>query len=133
MKFAPDYITALAPGEVMVFGANRSGRHGAGAAQYARMYLGAKYGVGEGLTGQCYALPTKGHNMEVLSLAEIRRHVTAFLKCAAEHPELTFLVTKIGTGLAGYSMEAIAPLFLEQPIPGNVRLPRAFVEAVVKP
>lgn len=130
MIFAPDRITDLQPGEVFCFGSNRAGRHGAGAAQYARQYLGAKYGVGEGLTGQCYALPTKGHNMEVLSLAEIRGHVTTFLKCAAEHPELTFLVTAVGTGLAGYSFEAIAPLFLEQQVPENVRLPRKFVEAV---
>lgn len=132
MTFSPDSITALEPNEIFTFGSDKAGRHGAGAAQYARQYLGAKYGVGEGLTGQCYALPTKDENLKVLSLAEIRVHVDKFYDCARANPEKVFLVTKLGTGLACYSFEAIAPLFLEQPVPENVRLPRAFVEAMAK-
>ncbi len=122
MKFAPDKVEALAPNEVMVFGANRAGRHTSGAAQYARQYLGAKYGIGEGLTGQCYALPIKGEDMNTLSLSEIRVHVEKFFECARALPEKVFLVTGIGT--------AFAPLFIERPTEKNVRLPRAFHESM---
>ena len=44
---------------IFVFGSNPEGRHGAGAAKVAREQFGAKYGVGEGITGNSYALPTK--------------------------------------------------------------------------
>ena len=44
---------------IMVFGSNPQGIHGAGAARYAKDMFGAKIGVGEGMTGNAYALPTK--------------------------------------------------------------------------
>lgn len=44
---------------VFVFGSNPEGGHDAGAAKIAREQFGAEYGVGEGLTGNAYALPTK--------------------------------------------------------------------------
>jgi len=49
-------ITKLEPNERFVFGSNLAGRHGAGAAKQAHDQFGAVYGVGEGPTGQCYAL-----------------------------------------------------------------------------
>ena len=53
---------------IFVFGSNLAGRHGKGAAKYARNNLGAVYGVGEGLTGDCYALPTKDYNIKTRPL-----------------------------------------------------------------
>lgn len=47
---------------IFVFGSNPTGIHGAGAAKVAREQFGAKAGVGEGLTGNSYALPTKDLN-----------------------------------------------------------------------
>lgn len=47
---------------IFVFGSNPKGVHGAGAAKVAREQFGAVYGVGEGLTGNSYALPTKDLN-----------------------------------------------------------------------
>lgn len=44
---------------IFVFGSNPKGIHGAGAAKVAMEQFGAKFGVGEGLTGNSYALPTK--------------------------------------------------------------------------
>lgn len=44
---------------IFVFGSNLKGIHGAGAARTAKNSFGAKDGVGEGLTGDAYALPTK--------------------------------------------------------------------------
>ena len=58
---------------IFVFGSNLAGRHGLGAAKYARNNLGAVYGVGEGPTGECYALPTKTGDLKVRSLADIEK------------------------------------------------------------
>ena len=44
---------------IFVFGSNPEGRHGKGAAKIAVDQFGAKYGQGEGLQGNAYALPTK--------------------------------------------------------------------------
>jgi len=112
-------------GMILVFGSNTKGRHGKGAALYAREHCGAIYGQGEGLQGQSYAIPTKGEAprgqpMPILPLHEIEWHVARFLQFAAEHPELTFKVTAIGTGLAGYTHEEMAPLFAR-------RLPNVFL------
>lgn len=43
---------------IFVFGSNPEGRHGAGSARVAVQQFGAKYGIGEGLQGNAYALPT---------------------------------------------------------------------------
>lgn len=53
-----DYIKTLKPGEVFVFGSNRQGWHGGGAAAMAHMYFGAVWGQGVGLQGCSYAIPT---------------------------------------------------------------------------
>lgn len=90
------------------------------------MKFGAKIGVGIGMTGQCYAIPTKGRRIETLSLAQIGIYVAIFLRVAAANPDREFLVTKIGCGLAGYSTAEIAPLFLRHSIPPNVSLPESF-------
>ena len=57
-RFTPEVITELKPNEIFVFGSNWAGRHGKGAALQAVKW-GAKYGVGLGLEGQTFALPTK--------------------------------------------------------------------------
>lgn len=121
----PENITALAPNEVFVFGSNLAGIHGAGAARVAHKLFGAKYLVGEGPTGQCYAIPTKDISIETLPLDEIATHVLNFLTYALEHPDKTFLVTKVGCGLAGYTPAEIGPLF--KGAPDNVILPKEFV------
>lgn len=100
---------------IFVFGSNKSGIHGAGSALYAAKHLGAERGVGEGPTGTCYALPTKGFKIEVISLGEIGTSVQNFLDFAEEHPQLEFKVTQVGCGLGGYKAEDIAPMFLGSP------------------
>lgn len=101
--------------DIFVFGSNLAGIHGAGAADYAYRELGAEWGVGEGLTGECYALPTKDERIMTRPLEAIKWSVQRFLCFAEENPELTFLVTPVGTGLAGYTREEIAPLFNDAP------------------
>lgn len=110
--------------EIFVFGSNLAGRHGKGAALYARQHHGAQYGIGLGLTGNSFALPTKDRDLRTLPLADIERYAERFLRFATEHPELTFRLTPIGCGLAGYKPEQIAPMF--KGAPANVIIPDEF-------
>jgi len=130
INISPDSITELKPNEVFVFGSNRGGRHGAGAARQAVKW-GAKFGQGEGLMGQTYGIATKDKNLSVLSLREIQINIERFLRFAENRKDLKFLVTAIGTGLAGYSSKEIAPLFGKK-IPENVYLPQSFVNFLAK-
>ena len=101
--------------EIFVFGSNLNGWHGKGAALYARQNHGAEYGRGWGRTGSAYAIPTKNERLRAIPLVDIARYVKMFLTYAEAHPELTFKVTAIGTGLAGYKHEEIGPMFAEAP------------------
>jgi len=96
---------------VFVFGSNLAGRHGRGAAWNAAQKWGAEYGVGKGRTGNAYAIPTKDKNLHILSLARIEKYVAQFIEYAEKHPSTMFYVTAFGTGLAGYSIDDIKPMF----------------------
>jgi len=109
---------------IFVFGSNLAGRHGKGAALYAKQHKGARYGQGVGLQGNSYAIPTKDQNIKTLPLETIKIYIDEFIKFAINNPDLTFEVTKIGCGLAGYMPKDIAPMF--KGVPGNVLLPQEF-------
>ena len=113
------FIKELDEGEIFVFGSNGFGAHNGGAAAMAVAKFGAIYGQAEGLQGQSYAIDTMD-GFEVM-----KEQVGRFIEFAKEHPELKFLVTEIGCGIAGYSPEEVAPLFAD--VPGNVVLPEAFM------
>jgi hypothetical protein len=125
----PEHITELKPNEIFVFGSNRAGRHGRGAAKDA-LKFGAKHGVGEGICGKTYGIATKDRDLNVLSLREIEINVARFIRTAKAWPGLTFLVTPIGCGLAGYSPKDIAPMFVGAP--ANVVLPASFQRALAE-
>ena len=110
---------ALEPHQVFVFGSNAAGMHGGGAARTAQERFGAVAGEGHGLYGQSYAIDTMS------GMAVIEREVARFLAFAAAHPELEFLVTEIGCGIAGWTPEEIAPLL--GGAGDNVLLPARFV------
>lgn len=112
------------PNQVFVFGSNLAGRHGAGAALYAKLHHGAQYGVGIGRQGNSYGIPTKDENIKTLSLDRIARYVEDFLEYAKVNEDEDFMVTAIGCGLAGYSPEDIAPMFAGAP--NNCKLPEEF-------
>ena len=126
-RFTPEFITELQPGEIFVFGSNLRGMHAGGAARVAHAKFGAEWGVGVGLTGQCYAIPTMQGGVDT-----IKPYTDQFLAFAAEHPELTFLVTRIGCGIAGFTDAQIAPLFAEAVDAPNVVLPQSFFEILRK-
>lgn len=120
-------IEELKPGEIFVFGSNLEGAHGGGAALLAYRKWGAIWGQGTGLQGQTYGIPTMHGGPE-----DIRPYVDEFINFAIAHPELTFLVTEIGCGIAGFEPKDIAPLF-EKAIPvSNIHLPARFWQILEK-
>lgn len=113
MRTTPENITELAPNEIFVYGSNTAGRNGKGAALTAKKLFGAKQGEGKGFTGRCYALPTLDGNLKQLSDSALFANVADFLDAADANPDLTFLLTRVGCGLAGYSEDYIKSVFNE--------------------
>lgn len=123
--------------DVFVFGSNLAGIHGAGAALYAHKHYGAPMGKGVGLmggypthSGFCYAIPTKNRHLESLDLGTIEMFVKNFLRYANQRHDVTFQLTPIGCGLAGFEIEEIAPMFVDAP--ANVLLPDPDYDRVSK-
>ena len=121
-RVTSNHIERLQPNEIFVFGSNLSGHHGGGAALLAMNKWGAIWGQGVGLQGQTYGIPTMQGGVET-----IRPYVDEFIQFATKHPEMTFLVTEIGCGIAGFTPQEIAPIFIrpqiyrEYPPPTTVR------------
>lgn len=109
------FFTSLPSDTIFVLGTNLRGRHGAGSVLAGVRYFGLLEGHVEGRCGQCYAIPTKNHAIKTLPPIKIALSVIKFLAYAREHPELKFLITPIGTGLAGLSDTLIAPMFKDLP------------------
>ena len=105
---------------IFVFGSNLAGRHGAGAALFAVEHYGAVYGQGIGLQGNSYGIPTKDLVIKTLTLDAIDRHIADFIDFAHQHPEYLFMLTPIGTGLAGYTRDQIFALVRKYDVPSNV-------------
>ena len=122
-KFTPERIVSLAENEIFVFGSNLTGAHGGGAARIAYDKFGAVWGKGVGLQGQSYAIPTMQGGVET-----IKPYVDEFILFAKENKHFTFLVTRIGCGIAGFRDEEIAPLFKDALCVSNIILPKEFVE-----
>lgn len=131
MNISSPNICFLQKNEVFVFGSNEAGIHGAGAARAAYDKFGAVLGQGYGFSGSSFAIPTKNKNIETLPISKIKNYVDKFLIYAAEQAKLDFLVTKIGMGLAGLSVEEIAPLFADAIHMNNIYLPREFHDFIV--
>ncbi len=126
MRTTPDNIKKLEQGHIFVFGSNLSGRHGKGAAKTA-LGWGAKWGQGSGLQGRTYGIPTKDASIRrTLTVNEIKPFVDEFIEFAKNNPNLTFLVTEIGCGLAGHKQKDIAPLFINAIDIENIHLPEKF-------
>ena len=124
-RYTPERINHLKDNEIFVFGSNLSGSHGGGAASVAHRWFGAIWGCGVGIQGQSYAIPTMHGGVK-----EIKPFVDEFILYAKEHPEQTFLVTRIGCGIAGFRDEEIAPLFEGCEESDNIILPKSFHEVL---
>ena len=117
----------LKPNEIFVFGSNLAGSHGGGAARLAYNRFGAIWGQGVGLQGQSYGIPTMHGGVDA-----IKPYVDEFIEFAKQHPEYKFLVTKIGCGIAGFTIDEMAPLFQGAIDVENVILPKEFVEVIAR-
>lgn len=108
-------ITELTDKQIFVFGSNLAGNHAGGAARQAHDDFGAEMGVGEGLTGQSYAFPTLDEHLRQRNEKELEESRDLFFKTANENPDKEFLMTAVGTGIAGFSKEVMVELFKNPP------------------
>lgn len=138
------YISTLEPNQIFVFGSNPEGRHGAGAAKSA-LKFGAKYGVGRGIQGNTYALPTKNlkenfyekstgilyksKGYRSLSVEQIVENIIDLYDYAIQNPDKEFIITyQYNTNydgspiysLNGYSTYEIMNMFLLSNPPDNI-------------
>ena len=124
-EYTPEWITQLESNEVFVFGSNLAGCHAGGAARVACQRFGAVWGQGVGLQGQSYAIPTMQGGVETIA-----PYVDEFIEFAKSHPDMTFLVTPIGCGIAGFTPGELAPLFVRAVDVENILLPKSFVDVL---
>ncbi|MDD2299918.1 MAG: hypothetical protein PHR52_09970 [Fermentimonas sp.] len=126
-RVTPAFISDLEENEIFVFGSNLEGIHGGGAAHTAYEKFGAVWGQGTGLQGSSYGIPTMHGGVD-----EIRPYIDEFINFAKANPRLTFLVTRVGCGIAGFHETQIAPLFSEALNISNIYLPESFWEVINK-
>lgn len=115
MTHTPDNIESLPRNSVFVFGSNLAGNHAGGAARVAYQKFGAVMGIAEGLVGQSYAFPTLDESYQQLSEDELVRAVVAFRTTAEALPGVTFYLTKVGCGIAGFDESYIRQIFTDTP------------------
>lgn len=127
--YTPDYIDTLLPKQIFVFGSNVLGYHTGGASGTARKKFGAVWGQAEGLQGQCYAIPVD-YGKNIRKDKEVKEAVDRFIAFAKANPDLFFLVTRVGCGIAGYHDEEMAQFFVGALDLKNVSLPKSFVDAL---
>ena len=125
-RITPLNIRSLRDNEIFVFGSNLAGMHAGGAARFAVENFGAIMGQGVGLQGKCYAIPTMQGPVRT-----IVPYVDEFIRFADSHPQMTFLVTRIGCGIAGFTPAQIAPLFASAINIPNIHLPEDFWKELV--
>lgn len=118
-KHTPDRVEQLSNCEIFVFGSNLEGMHMGGAAKIAHEKFGAEWGVGDGPTGKCYAIPTMHGGLE-----EIRPYAKKFIEYAKAHPTNRFLLTRVGCGIAGFKDSDMAQLFEDALDVPNITYPR---------
>ena len=126
-RFTPNHIFSLRPNQVFVFGTDKRGSQKYGAAGMAAKKFGAQIGIIEGATGFCYALPTKGFTIE-----DLQNAVSRFKDYVDNNPQLTYLVTPVGCGHAGFYVNEVSALFKDFITYKNVMLPKVFIDEYAK-
>ena len=125
-RFTPELIKQLNENEVFVFGSNKAGNHAGGAARTAVEKFGAVMGQGEGIQGQSYAIPTIDENMEKVSLDDLQQSLFHFCLYAEQESDKTFYLTKIGMGIAGFTLDEMLEVVNRVDLPRNVIIPEEF-------
>ena len=138
-SFTPDPLPPLELHEIFIFGSNTAGEHAGGAARVAVDKYGAQWGNGYGMQGQSYAIPTLDVSetlsngiCERVPIMEVANHILELYIFAMkkENEKKHFYMTKIGCGIAGFTIEEMKNIFVkyEKYRPHNVILPAEFVE-----
>lgn len=122
MRITPNNIQELKPNEVFVFGSNKDGLHYGGAAKLAYDKFGAVMRQSFGLQGQSFGINTMGGQLDMII------DITKFKLFTLENKHLTFLVTEIGCGIAGFEPKDIAHLFADCLEEDNIYLPQRFID-----
>lgn len=113
---------------IFVFGSNTEGKHGKGTALIAIKYYGAIYGQAHGFQGSSYAIVTKNlsKGLRSVSLEDIKEQIDELYCFVISNPEYNYIITPVGCGLAGYTIDEIKPLFDTAVWPVNVFFSSAF-------
>lgn len=118
-------ITSLKDNQFIVVGTNLAGEHLGGAASQAHAYFGLEWGIGEGLSGQTYAFPTLGETLQKLTTIRLKDARNKLYSTCKSLPDKEFLLTAVGTGIAGYGVASMANIFINPPanlvLPAEVR------------
>jgi hypothetical protein len=91
---------------------------------------GEAHGFQKGKEGKSYAIETikRAGSKRSTSLEFIYEQLEVLMDFARENPQYEFLITKIGSSLAGYTLEEIKSCFQKlKEIPSNVSLPKEYI------
>jgi hypothetical protein len=135
MKTYSGTIHRLLPHQVFVFGSNTQGRHGKGAALWAKLNAGAVYGQAKGIQGRAYGIVTKNLTKYIhpsVSVEDIVKQIEELYAFARENSDKEFVVAYSGSGnnLNGYSPEQMAGMFVSSPIPDNLVFEETMAELI---
>ena len=119
-------IDTLKDNQIFVFGSNANGNHAGGAARQAVESFGAVMGQAKGIQGQSYAIVTLDENMQKVSLDYIGEQLEELNEYASRHSAHQFLLTLIGCGIAGFSVEEIKAEVAKIEWSRNVDVPEEF-------
>lgn len=115
-------IKTLKENQIFVFGSNEAGKHLGGSARQALEDFGAIEGQGRGLQGQSYAIATLDENFQKVSLATIQAQLYILNQEAKANTELEYLLTPIGTGIAGFTLKEIKSILPKESLAKNIKL-----------
>ena len=135
MKSYKGNITELKDDQIFVFGSNTEGRHGKGAALFAREKFGAVYGQAEGLQGKSYAIITKDLTKKShpsITRSQIKDQIEKLYKFAIDNPGKEFLVpyNHESSNLNFYTSYAMADMFASFPVPENIAFEENFSRTI---
>lgn len=125
-RCTPEIITELKENEVIVFGSKPDGNHKSGAAKIAFEKFGAQQGLGEGISGQSYAIPVHKYHTHKMDKA-----VKSFVGYAKTHADKIFYVLPVGCGSAGIDIRVVSEMSSKAMDYDNIYLPRSFINSLI--
>jgi len=138
-NYTPENLKKLESNEVFVFGSNTEGKHAGGAAAVAFESFGAVMGQAVGMQGQSYAIPTMTPDGFKVSPVDLLKSLLDFVSYVEQNQDKIFYLTKIGTGIAGWSMREVRRIFWtavdfvkpeeECSLPANLVIPYEFAKS----